>query len=129
MDPVHIHLILNHIPAIGLLIATALLITALLRKNDELMKVVLVLFVFLALISIPVFMTGEPSEEEVEHLPQVSHSLIEKHEDAAAISLGVVEILGVSSLAGLFLFRGARIPKWFQLVILVLCIVSTGLMG
>jgi hypothetical protein len=44
-------------------------------------------FVFTALLALPVYFIGEPAEEVVEHLPGVAKSLIEKHENAALFAL------------------------------------------
>ena len=63
MNAVHVHLLLNHLPVIGSLIAAALLIVALLRRDSGLAKVTLGLFVALAGIAVVVFLTGEPAEE------------------------------------------------------------------
>ena len=37
----------------------------------------------MAVLTIPVFLTGEETEESVEHLAGVSHDLIEEHEELA----------------------------------------------
>jgi hypothetical protein len=132
MSPVHIHLMLNHIPVIGMILALLLFAVAAFRKSVELIRVVLALFVLLALVCIPVYLTGEPSEEIVEDMPGVSHDFIEEHEEAAAFALASIEVLGVASIAGLILFRSAMFPQWFVIVILVLsigCAVAMGRTG
>lgn len=129
MSGVHIHLMLNHIPVIGMILAFLLFGVAAYRKSIELIKVILGLFIVLALVSIPVYLTGEPAEDVVEHMPGVSRDFIHAHEDAAAFALASVDVLGVASLVGLFLFRGGALPQWFVVVMLVLSIVSAGLMA
>jgi uncharacterized membrane protein len=124
MDPAHAHLILNHIPVIGLGAAILLLLYAFARRNDEMKKAALIGFVLLALAAIPVYLTGGEAEERVEHLPGVSEAIIEEHEEAATSSLIAIELLGALSLAGLVLTRGSRaVPRWLAVISLVASIV------
>lgn len=125
MNWAHLHLVLNHIPVVGALFGILLLFISLALKSDELKKATLILFAIIALLSIPVFLTGEPAEGMVEHLDGVSESLIERHEESALVSLVTVELLGIVSLAGLFLLRRApRLPAWFVALLLVLSIAA-----
>lgn len=120
MDAAHAHLILNHIPVVGLGAAILLLLYAMARKNDEMKKAALAGFVLLALVAIAVFLTGKAAEDLVEHLPGVTEAFIEQHEEAATASLIAIELLGALSLAGLvFTRRSNAIPKWFAAVALV----------
>ncbi len=125
MNWAHLHLVLNHIPVVGALFGILLLFISLALKSDELKKATLILFAIIALFSIPVFLTGEPAEGMVEHLDGVSESVIERHEESALVSLVTVELLGIISLAGLFLLRRApRLPAWFVALLLVLSIAA-----
>lgn len=129
MDPAHAHLILNHIPVVGLGAAILLLLYAFVRSNDEMKKAALIGFVLLALAAIPVYLTGGEAEERVEHLPGVSEAIIEEHEEAATSSLIAIEILGALSLAGLVLTRGSRaVPRWLAVLSLGASIVVAGVM-
>ena len=57
----------------------------------------------MALVAIPVFLTGEPAEESVENLPGVSEAIIGQHEEAAELAFWVMEALGVFSLFAFFI--------------------------
>jgi hypothetical protein len=83
MNWAHIHLSLNHLPVVGIIFGVLLLLLALLRKSEELKRVSLGVFVLTALLALPVYFTGEPAEEVVEHVPGVAESLIGRHENAA----------------------------------------------
>jgi hypothetical protein len=50
-------------------------------KSEELKKMSLWVFVLVALVALPVYLTGEPAEEVVEHLPGVAESFIESYEE------------------------------------------------
>jgi uncharacterized membrane protein len=99
------------------------------RKSEELKKASLGIFVIIALIAIPVYFTGGGAEEVVEHLPGVSESIIERHEDSAFSTFVMVEILGLLTLGGLFLYRRPQtLSNWFVILSLVLSIIIGGLM-
>jgi uncharacterized membrane protein len=130
MNWAHVHLLLSHLPVIGTIFGVLLLLLALLRKSEELKRVSLGVFVFTALIALPVYFTGEPAEEMVENLPGVAESLIDKHKDAALFALLMAGGAGVVALAGLILFRRAeRLPGWVVAVALVLSLATSVLMG
>ena len=102
MDPVHVHLFLNHVPIVGSFAAVLLLAYAAIRKSDEVMRVGLVALVLTALVAIPVYLTGEPSEDIVEKLPGVSEAFMEEHEDAGKLALiaAIVTAIATSPLLG-----------------------------
>lgn len=119
MDAVHIHLLLNHIPVIGSLFAVVLFVFSIIRKNYELKRLSLVLFVLAALVAVPVYLTGEPAEEAVENLAGVSHSILEQHEDTAQIAMILLAVTGALSLLGLFLMKGGKeLARWLVLALL-----------
>jgi hypothetical protein len=129
MNLVHLHLILNHVPVFGVVFGLALLSFAAFRNSRELTRISLGLFVVIALATIPLYFTGEPSENAVENLPGVAKPIIEQHESAAAIAFGGAIALGVGGLAGLLLGRGQReVPRWVRSSVLCLALIAAGLM-
>lgn len=129
MNSAHIHLLLNHIPAIGLGIGFVLLIIAAARRSPELVKICFGLFVVMALVAIPTYLTGEGAEEVVRNLPGVSEAVIEEHEEAALPALVAIEVLGAVALIGLVLSRRSdTIPKWPVAVSLILALVVGAMM-
>lgn len=130
MNWAHIHLMINHLPVVGLLFGFLLLILSTIKKSEELKKISLWCLAVVALTAIPVYLTGEPSEEMVEDLAGVDESMIEQHEDMAFISLIAVILLGAIATGGLFLFRrSATIPGWFIVITLILSVIASGLIG
>lgn len=126
MSAAHFHLILNHLPILGVPFGIALLASGVLRKTEELKRAALVTFALAALFTIPVFYTGEPAEETIEHLPGVSESLIHDHEELAEISMGLMVLLGISSLGTLIVFRRREIPGSAQAAVLIVALVGAG---
>ncbi|MEZ4816178.1 MAG: hypothetical protein R3A80_13410 [Bdellovibrionota bacterium] len=102
MNLAHLHLILNHIPIVGIPIALAFLIQGIWAKNKSTQKFSLIVLFVLALIVLPVFYTGEPAEEVIEHLPGVTEAFIHPHEEAAELSLILTLITGALAFLALF---------------------------
>ena len=57
----------------------------------------------MALVAIPVFLTGEPAEESVEKINGVSENMISLHEEAAEIGIWLMGITGIISLVALYM--------------------------
>jgi uncharacterized membrane protein len=101
----HIHLLLNHFPIIGTIIALGLFLFALIGKSDDLKRASLVIFAGIALLSIPTYMSGNGAEEALRKLPGVSKNAIMAHNNAALVSLVFVELTGMFAWLGLWQFR------------------------
>jgi uncharacterized membrane protein len=120
---------LNHIPVLGTAFGLALLAWALLKRSEELKRVSLGVLVIVALFAIPAYLTGEPAEEAIEHLPGVNEDAIEEHEDAAKFAFAGDLVLGVVALGGLVVFRGSRFaPAWLDILVLVLAVLVFAMM-
>ncbi len=126
MNQAHLHLLLNHIPILGTAIGCLFLGYALLRKNDEFIKASLVFMVLIAVLALAAYLTGEPAEKVVEHLPGVTEALIESHEDAGKFALITAGLTGVASLAALFLSSRVKI---LPVIVLALALLTTGMMA
>jgi uncharacterized membrane protein len=125
-----LHLLLNHLPVIGTIFGLLLLLFALLCKSEEVKRSALGVFVFAALTAVPTYLTGEPAEEVAEHLPGVTHALIESHEEAALFALLAIGLTGLVSLGGLWLARRAeKLPPWMIVAPLALALIAGGLLG
>ncbi len=130
MNFAHIHLLLNHLPVMGFAFGTLLLVLAVVKKSDELKKVSLGVFVVVGALSVPAYFTGEPAEKVVQNLPGVARALIDRHEEAATLSLVAAEMLGLFSLGVLLYFRAPKtLPAWSTLSALVFSLVISGLMA
>ncbi len=130
MNSVHVHLLLTHVPVIGAIFGFVLLAISIGIKSGQLYKVSIGIFLAVAVFAIPVYFTGEGAEEIIEDLPGVEEHIIEQHEEAALVSLILIEILGVFSLVQLVLFgRTKSLPIWFAVASLVLSIFTAGLVA
>lgn len=108
MNAAHFHLAINHLPVLGLFWGLGVLIVGRFIHSGVTVRVGFWLCVAAGIFAIPAYLTGEPAEEIVEKLPDISKSLIEQHEEAASIALAATLLVGVLALGSLFLARGAR---------------------
>lgn len=124
MNFAHVHLILNHVPVIGLTFSTLLLLYGLVRKSTEVARASFMMYVLVALATVAVFFSGQGAEGIVENLPDVSKPLIGMHEDAALVSLTAILILGVAALAALLFVRSKPFTQKLVYLILVLSVLA-----
>ena len=103
MNLTHLHLLLNHFPIVGTLIGGLVLVYGVFRNQSQAKIIGSMIIVIMTIIAIPVFFTGEPAEESVEHLQGISKSLIHEHEEAAELAIWVMGLAGLLSLASLFM--------------------------
>lgn len=129
MNSVQMHLALTHVPVILSLVGLIMLIVAFFIKNTTLTKTAYILLLVAGVAALPVFFSGEGTEEAIENLPGVSETIIEKHEDVAKLAMFAVVSAGLLALAALFTFRWQVAARVFKTVVLILAIVSGGLMA
>ena len=130
MNWAHVHLIINHIPVIGIGLLILLFIVAMVRKNKGLITVALAFIILISLATIPVYLTGEPAEEVVEDMPGISEELIKEHEEQAEIAFILVEVAGALALITLITRRYSdKLGQKLVMLTLLVLIVSGGLIG
>ncbi len=128
MDAAHLHLILTHFPIVGTIIGIIILAYGQFAKNDDIKKVALVTFILMAILTIPVFLTGEEAEETVEHIAGVSEQLIENHEELAEKAIWLMGLLGVLSVINFFaIVKKLSFAKIISLITLLVSLATFGL--
>lgn len=145
MNIAYLHIVLNHLPIVGVPFGLGLLLLGVLTKNDSIKRSALLAFVVVGILTVPVYLTGRGGEDFVEDLAGVSEDSIHAHEDMASIAFISVGVLALSSLfaflkyQGLHLFRrriaeetepsNSGVPGWVGLTVLVLALVSSGVLA
>jgi uncharacterized membrane protein len=139
MDPTHLHLLLNHVPTVGFGIGIALYVLSIGKRSHDLKQAALAILVGVALVSIPTYATGNAAQTHLQERGEVSDgtnegmvtlSLIETHEGAAFLALGLMELTGALSWLGLWqLRRRATISPGMTGSILLLSLVTLALMA
>jgi uncharacterized membrane protein len=128
MNSVQLHLALTHVPVILSLAGLTMLIVAFFIKRPPLTKTSYILLLVAGIAALPVYLTGEGTEEAIENLPGVSAAVIERHEEVAKLAMISIVAAGLSALAALFTFRWQTAARVFNSVVLLLAITSGGLM-
>ena len=127
MNPAHLHLLLNHIPVLGVGFGLAVLGWATFRPRPDFARLALVVFIVSALAAIPTYLSGEPAEGAIKGAAGVIEPWVEPHEDAALVSLILVECLGALGLITLWSARRAvSVPRPMLMASLVLALATAG---
>jgi len=130
MNSVQIHLALTHVPVILSFVGLIMLIVAFfIKKNTALIKISYIVLLAAGVAAIPVFLTGEGTEEAIENLPGVSEAVIERHEEVAKLAMIAIAAAGLVALAALFSFKWQKAARVFKVVVVLLAVTSGGLMA
>jgi uncharacterized membrane protein len=122
MNPVWMHLLVNHIPIIATAFALVTVLVGLVIKNDVVRKTGLIMYVVAGLSVYAANLTGEPAEEMIENIPGVSEQQIEKHQEAAELTVTLMSI--ALFLALVHLFNRPPAPTFQRLVLTAFLIVG-----
>jgi uncharacterized membrane protein len=132
MNLAHLHLLLNHFPIIGTIVALGLFIVSFIGKNDDLKRSSLIIFAAIALLTLPAFFSGIGAQRAVRKDPLVSTAVIDRHEGAAMLALFFMLITGALALIELWKRRRIVTEKPWSgnlLAILLFSLITAGLMA
>lgn len=129
MNASQIHLALNHVPLFFSIAGGLILFYGFIKKQDPIKFLSLYFMMIAALFTIPVYLTGEGTEETVEKLPGVSEGLIESHEEMAKIGLIIIIITGIAALVTLILKKKPSLLKPSLILCAFLAFISFGIMA
>jgi uncharacterized membrane protein len=125
MNLTHLHLLINHVAAVGAFLGIVVLLFAIRSKSSSTYYAAYTVLIIAAVGAVIAYSTGESAEESVEGMAGVTESTIELHEDSAPYALGSFILLGVLSLAGVYLtYKSESLqPKW-NIIILIVGLIS-----
>jgi uncharacterized membrane protein len=132
MNLAHLHLLLNHFPIIGTVVALGLFLASFIGKNDDLKRSSLIIFAAIALITLPTFFSGIGAQRAIRREPGISTALIDRHEGAAILAMFWMLITGALALVELWKRRRIATEKPWSgtlLAILIFSLLTTGLMA
>ena len=133
LSPTHLHLLLNHFPTIGFVIGLTLFVAALYANSDHLKQAALVVFVGVAIITIPTYASGNAAQVTLCVADggdpcadtNISRPLIEAHEGAAFASMMMMFVTGGFAWLGLYQYRRLlHLPRWNAGLVLVLAMLT-----
>jgi uncharacterized membrane protein len=90
----HLHLILNHVPTVGSVVALGLLLVALVRRDESLKRSGLEVLFVIAVVTLPVYMSGVAAHFQLRDQPEISDNASRVHQDAALAGFTVTELAG-----------------------------------
>lgn len=130
MTPVHLHLLLNHVPVLGAVFGLLILVAGIAWRRVDVTRTAMAVFVVAGLAAIPTYLSGEPAEEAVERAAGAVEPWVEPHEEAALISLVLVEALAALTLGSLWVHRRKpAVPQPLVVATVVLALVTAGSLG
>jgi hypothetical protein len=126
----HLHLIMNHVPTVGSVAALGLLFLGYVRRNEHLKHVGLEVLFVIAVLTLPVYVSGVAAHQELRVVKEVSDDAIRVHQDAALIGFAVMEFAGFAAWVALWQWRRhGRAARGLVPAATVLLVLALALMG
>lgn len=125
MNEAHLHMVVNHFPIIGTILALGILIVGLILKNHTVRNTSYVLFIVAAIFGALSMGTGEGAEELVKDMPNVGWEIIHEHEEIAEKLALLLYVLGLLSIIALYL----NFKKNTKEKLVSFCIVGVGVVS
>lgn len=131
LEPMHVHLFTNHIPILGTIFCAVVLGWGWFFRRPDVTRLGLALTVAVALLTIPVFLTGEPAEHALRGLmADFPRELAHEHEERGELTFYAVMLTGAAALVALWLGRRRTTERDLPAAaVLALLLVSAGLAG
>ena len=130
MNLAHLHLLLNHFPTVGFSIGLGVFLVGLVGKSEDLRRTSLGVLVMMALLTIPVYVTGSAAQTMIAGQPGVSKELTAAHQDAALLAFVFMQFTGLAAWIALWrVSRTSNLARWSLPAVLLLSIVTMVLMA
>jgi len=127
----HLHLLLNHVPTVGAVVALGLLLLALIRRDEPLQRAGLEVLFVIAVLTLPVYMSGVAAYQTLRTTqPEISDDAMRVHQDAALDGFTVMEFAGFIAWVALWQSRRrGRAARGLVPAVTLLSIVALVLMA
>ena len=130
MNVAHLHLLLNHVPTVGSVVALGLLLLALVRRDEGLKHAGLEVIFAIAVLTLPVYISGVAAYRELRDQPELSEVAVLLHQDAALAGFALTEFAGFVAWAGLWQTRRrGRAASGIVAAVVVLLTVALAVMA
>lgn len=126
MNTAHLHLLLNHLPVLGVPFGLALLLASLRRLNPAFQRAGLLVLVLAGVAAGLAYLTGEPAEAVLRQLGLRPEAAIEAHEEAATVGLIAAGTLGLLALGAWWRSRRQTLGRPALLALLFAGVVVSG---
>jgi hypothetical protein len=126
----HLHLVMNHVPTVGAVAALGLLLLAFVRRNEHLKLAGLEVLFVIAVLTLPVFVSGVAAYQEMRDRTDISVDAVKIHQDAAIIGFTVMEFAGFAAWIALWQSRRrGSAARGVVPATMVLLVVALAIMG
>jgi uncharacterized membrane protein len=128
----HVHMILNHFPTVGFVLALGLYVVALVMRDVVMTRACLVLFVICGILGVPTYVTGNASMWALTDppIPGITKAVINAHRDMALLMLFGLAFTGVAAWIELWRFRHlGRFSNRSLYLVLAFAIITLGVMA
>ena len=130
VNAAHLHLVLNHVPTLGSVVALALLLLAMIRRQEHLTHVALEVLFVIAVATFPVYVSGVAAQRDLRDRPEYSSAAMGLHHDAAMAGFVVTELAGFVAWIALWQSRRrGRAARWVVPAATLLLVVALALMA
>jgi hypothetical protein len=130
MNGAHLHLLVNHLPILGVVFGLGLALFALARREDAILRAALGVFVIVGLSGYAAMWTGGEAEDVVEEaVPSVADATIHEHEEMAEKAAIAGYALGALALLTLGLSWGKALRRPLALATVAVSLVVAGMMA
>lgn len=130
MNGAHLHLLVNHVPILGVIFGLGLGVYALVRHQDDVVRAALGVLVLAAIGAFAANWTGEGAEHVLERaVPSVSEDAIHEHAEFADKASIAAYVLGGLALVTLGLSWGKALRRPLVYATLVGALVVSGLLA
>jgi uncharacterized membrane protein len=126
MSETHLHLVVTHVPVIGILLASGVLAVGFWMRQEVLQKTGLVLLLVAGLGAGGAYLTGEGAEEDLEARRAVPETLVDRHEDVAALaSIGML-VVALAAAGALAAARRRPLSRGVVAAVLIGAVIVSG---
>jgi uncharacterized membrane protein len=130
MNAAQLHLLFCHFPIVGLAFAGLVNLYAFIKKNPDLQKLSLWIYVILGIFSFVAWFTGDDAGKIIQTYPGITEDVIESHENIALFFFIGLMITTAIALAGLLITKTKeQLLKKFTLVLFIAAILMGVLAG
>jgi hypothetical protein len=121
---------MNHVPTVGSVVALGLLLLAFARRNEHLKHAGLEVLFLIAVLTLPVYVSGVAAHYELRDRPDISVDAIRSHQDVALVGFALTEFAGFFAWVALWQHRRRRqAARGLVPVVVVLLVVALAVMG
>ena len=128
MNGAHWHLLVNHLPIIGTLMATVVLGFGLLRKNASVVNLSFGLLILMSIAAFITDQTGGSAAHYLDSIHKLDKPVFYQHAEAADTANIAMYITGLVALLALVWERAKQLT-WLPAAIFVLSLITFGLMA